>query len=222
VLLQGAQVSWGFFPALGVAPERGRIFTRDEDTPGHEHEVVLSDALWRSRFQANPEILNRVIHLNGAPYTVIGIMPRGFAFPRANEMPGDFTFPAATGLWVPMALPAVTPRFTPSELATVGRLQPGITVAQAQAAMDLFAERMDREHPAWKGWSRSMVTPLQRQVAGDTRRPLMLVLLAVAAVLLIACLNIAGLLLTRPSHASANSLSARRWAPAPRACFARC
>ncbi|HEX3661384.1 MAG TPA: ABC transporter permease [Acidobacteriaceae bacterium] len=196
-LLQGAEVSSGFFPALGISPELGRIFTREEDTPGHEHEVVLSDALWRSRFHADPGILNRVIHLNGLPYTVIGIMPRGFAFPRANEMPGDFTFAAATGLWVPVALPAITPRFTPSELAAVGRLQPGVTVAQAQASMDLFAERMDREHPAWKGWSRSIVTPVQRQVAGDTRRPLLLLLAAVAAVLLIACLNVAGLLLTR-------------------------
>lgn len=196
-LLQGAEVSWGFFPALGVSAAYGRIFTREEDTPGHEHEVVLSDALWRSRFHSRAGILNRVIHLNGLPYTVIGIMPRGFAFPRANEMPGDFTFAAATRLWVPLALPAITPRFTPSELAAVGRLQPGVTVARAQASMDLFAERMDREHPAWKGWSRSVVTPLQRQVAGDTRRPLMLLLAAVAAVLLIACFNVAGLLLTR-------------------------
>ena len=196
-MLEGARVSWGFFPALGVSPELGRTFTREEDTPGNEHEVVLGDALWRSRFHADPSILNRVIHLNGAPYTVVGIMPRGFDFPRANEMPGDFTFAAETQLWVPIALPAVTPRFTSSELAIVARLQPGLTVAQAQGAMDLFAERMDREYPVMKGWSRSLVTPLQRQVAGDTRRPLLLILSAVGVVLLIVCFNVAGLLLTR-------------------------
>lgn len=196
-MLQGALVSWGFFPALGVQPELGRIFTRKEDTPGHEHEVVLSDALWRSRFYADRSIVNRTIHLNGLPYIVVGVMPSGFSFPHASEMPGDFTFPEETQLWVPIALPAVTPRFTPSELAIVARLQPGLSVAQAQAAMDLFAARMDREQPSMKGWSRSRVTSLQRQVAGDTRMPLVLILSAVAMVLLIVCFNVAGLLLTR-------------------------
>ena len=196
-MLEGALVSWGFFPALGVQPELGRFFTREEDSPGHEHEVILSDTLWRSQFHADPSIVNRVIHLNGATYTVIGVMPRGFGFPRANEMPGDFTFAAETRLWVPLALPAVTPRYTPSELAVVGRLQPGVSLAQAQAAMDLYAQRMDRELPAGKGWSRSRVTSLQKQVAGDSSKPLLLILGAVALVLLIVCFNVAGLLLAR-------------------------
>jgi predicted permease len=196
-MLEGAQVSWGFFPTLGISPALGRTFTREEDTPSKEREVVLGDALWRSRFHADPSILNRVIHLDGTAYTVVGIMPRGFDFPRANEMPGDFTFASKTQLWVPIALPAVTPRFTSSELAIVGRLQPGVSVAQAQDAMDLFAQRMDREHPEMKGWSQSLVTPLQRQVAGDTGRPLLLILSAVGVVLLIVCFNVAGLLLTR-------------------------
>jgi predicted permease len=196
-MLEGARVSWGFFPALGVSPRLGRIFTREEDTPGREQEVVLGDSLWRSRFHADPSIVNRTIRLNGAPYTIIGVMPRGFAFPRANEMPGDFDFPSETQLWVPAAMPAVTPPFTPSELAVVGRLESGLTVAQAQAAMDLFATRMDVLYPVMKGWSRSRVTPLQRQVAGDTRKPLMLIFSAVAVVLLIVCFNVAGLLITR-------------------------
>lgn len=196
-MLEGARVSWGFFPALAVQPEQGRFFTRDEDIPGHEREVVLSDALWRNRFHADSSILNHVIRLNGAPYTVVGIMPRGFGFPRANEMPGDFTFAAETQLWVPLALPAVTPMFTPSELAVIARLQPGISVAQAQAAMDLFAEREDRQMPTAKGWSGSRVTPLQEQVVGDSRKPLFLMLSAVALVLFIVCFNVAGLLLTR-------------------------
>ena|SRR6185312_5707340 len=196
-MLEGAQVSWAFFPALGVSPALGRAFTREEDTPGKEREVVLGDALWRSRFHADPAILNQVVHLNGMAYTVVGIMPRGFDFPRANEMPGDFTFAAKTQLWVPLALPAVTPRFTSSELAFVARLQPGLSAVQAQKAMDLLAERMDREHPEMKGWSRSLVTPLQRQVAGDTGKPLLLILSAVGLVMLIVCFNVAGLLLTR-------------------------
>ena len=196
-MLEGAHVSWGFFPALGVQPEQGRFFTREEDSAGHEREVILSDTLWRNRFHADSSILNHAIHLNGAPFTVVGIMPAGFAFPRANEMPGDFTFPAETQLWVPLALPAVTPMFTPSELAIVGRLQSGLSVAQAQAAMDLFAQRMDREMPAAKGWSGSRVTALQKQVAGDSLKPLLLMFSAVALILLIVCFNVAGLLLTR-------------------------
>jgi len=196
-MLEGARVSWGFFPALGVQPELGRFFTPVEDSPGHEHEVVLSGALWRDQFHADPSIVNRVIHLNGAPYTVIGIMARGFGFPRANEMPGDFTFAAETRLWIPLVLPAITPRYIPSELAVVGRLQPGVSLAQAQAAMDLFAQRMDRELPAARGWFYSRVTPMQKQVAGDTRRPLLLILGAVALVMLIVCFNVAGLVLAR-------------------------
>ena len=196
-MLEGALVSFGFFPALGVEPELGRFFTQDEDTPGHEHEVVLSDAVWRSRFHADPSIVNRPIRLNGMAYLVVGVMPRGFGFPRASEMPADFNFPRETQLWVPIALPAITPKYTPSELAIVARLQLGVSVAQAQAAMNLFASRMDRLHPEMKGWSASRVTPLQRQVAGDTQKPLLLILGAVAVVLLIVCFNVAGLLLAR-------------------------
>jgi putative ABC transport system permease protein len=196
-LLEGLRVSWGFFPALGVQPALGRIFTQQEDQPGHEHEVLLSNAVWLERFNRDAGIVGRVIDLNGTAYTVVGIMPAGFAFPHANEMPPDFTFPRDAELWVPAAMPAVTPRFTPSELALVGRLQPGISVARAQANMDLYASRMDRLFPKAKGWFGSMVTPLKKQVAGDAEQPLMLMLSAVGAVLLIVCFNVASLLLTR-------------------------
>lgn len=196
-LLEGLRVSSGFFPALGVQPVLGRIFTQEEDQPGHEHEVLLSNAVWRGRFGADAAIVGRTIDLNGAPYVVVGIMPAGFTFPHANEMPSEFSFPPATELWVPAAMPAVTPRFTPSELALVGRLQPGVSVAQAQANMDLFASRMDRLFPKAKGWFGSTVTPLKEQLVGDTQRPLLLMLSAVGVVLLIVCFNVAGLLLTR-------------------------
>ncbi|HEX5234214.1 MAG TPA: ABC transporter permease [Silvibacterium sp.] len=197
VLLEGLRVTWGFLPALGVPPVLGRIFTPEEDQPGHEREVLLSNSVWRNRFHSNPGIVGRAIDLNGSPYTVVGVMPPGFAFPRANEMPGDFDFPREAQIWVPAAFPAVTPRFTPSELAIIGRLRPGVSLQRAQADMDLFAAQMDRLTPQAKGWSRSRVTPLQRQVAGDSRRPMLLMLCAVGAVLLIVCFNVAGLLLTR-------------------------
>ena len=199
VRLDGLRVSAGFFPALGVSPALGRTFTNDEDRPGNEREVVLGDALWRQAFGADPNILGRSIQLNGAPYTVLGVMPPGFAFPHANEMPNVFTFAPRVQLWVPLALDrrnSMIPN-EPDELAIVGRLKPGITISQAQADMNLMGKRLEDQRRNGQGWFNSRVTPLTRQAAGDTRQPLLLILAAVGVVLLIACSNIASLLLTR-------------------------
>jgi putative ABC transport system permease protein len=196
--LDGLRASAEFFPALGVQPVLGRAFTPEEDQPGHEHEVLLSYGLWREHFGADPGILGRSLELNGAAYTVIGVMPPGFAFPRKEEMPGSFEFPREAALWVPLALPAAKLHpDDPDELAVIGRLRPGATIEQAQAEMNVFARRMETEIPRGKGWFNSRVTPLTRQVAGDTRRPLLLVLAAIGVVLLIACANVANLLLSR-------------------------
>lgn len=196
--LDGLRASAEFFPALGVQPVLGRAFTPEEDQPGHEHEVLLSYGLWREHFGADPGILGRSLELNGAAYTVIGVMPPGFAFPRKEEMPGSFEFPREAALWVPLALPAAKLHpDDPDELAVIGRLRPGATIEQAQAEMNVFARRMETEIPRGKGWFNSRVTPLARQVAGDTRRPLLLVLAAIGVVLLIACANVANLLLSR-------------------------
>ena len=197
--LEGIRASAGFFPALGLAPQIGRFFTSAEDQPGHEHEVILTDQLWRDRFSSDPAILGRAVELNGSPYTVVGVMPPGFAFPRSTEMPGSFTFPRETQLWVPLALPpAPLHPYDPSELAVIGRLKPGTSIGQAQAEMDVFARRLEQQYgPQGKDWFNSRVTPLAHQVAGDTRRPLLLILGAVGVVLLIACSNVASLLLAR-------------------------
>ncbi|MHB8485188.1 MAG: ADOP family duplicated permease [Candidatus Acidiferrales bacterium] len=199
VRVDGLRASAGFFPSLGVSPSLGRTFTDEEDRPGNEHEVVLGDALWRQRFGADPGILGRAIDLNGAPYTVIGVMPRGFAFPRANEMPDIFTFAPQIQLWVPLALDrrsTMIPNES-DELAVIGRLKPGVTVAQAQADMDIMGKQLESQRRNGQGWFNSDVTPLARQAAGDTRQPLLLILAAVGVVLLIACSNVASLLLTR-------------------------
>jgi putative ABC transport system permease protein len=197
-LLDGIRASAGFFPALGIAPVCGRAFTQEEDQPGHEHEVVLSHALWSDRFGADCRVVGRAVRLNGEAYTVVGVMPAGFAFPRGEEMPVSFDFPREAQLWVPLALPPAPP-FKPGwdDLALIGRLKPGVTAAAAQAELDVFAKRLEAEIPASKGWLNCRVTPLARQVAGDTRRPLLLLLGAVGVVLLIACSNVANLLLAR-------------------------
>jgi putative ABC transport system permease protein len=194
--LDGFRASADFFTALGVVPQLGRTFTAEEDQPGHEYEVVLSDHLWREQFGADRGIVGRAVRLNGYAYTVVGVMPAGFMFPRAEEMPSSFNFPREPQLWVPVAIPA-EPRGGPSELALIGRLKPELTITQAQAAMNLVTARAELKNSQWKGWFTTRIVPLERQVTGDTRRPLQLMFAAVGIVLLIACSNVGNLLLTR-------------------------
>jgi predicted permease len=194
--LDGFRASAEFFPALGISPALGRTFTAEEDQPGHEYEVVLSNQLWRERFGADPNILGRAVQLNGYAYTVVGVMPAGFVFPRAEEMPSSFNFPREAQLWVPLAV-ATEPKGGPSELAVIARLKAGIGIEQAQAAMDLVTRHAEEKDPQWKGWFNTRIVPLTRQIVGETERPLQLMLGAVGIVLLIACSNVANLLLAR-------------------------
>jgi len=194
-LLEGLSVSAGFFAVLGIAPELGRVFTAGEDQPGHDHEVILSYSLWRDKFGQSNTILGSSIDLNGYQYSVIGIMPPGFNFPHASEMPDSFDFPRSAQIWVPLPIPTTPIPFESSELAVMALLKPGVSIAQAQSELNLFASREDREFPKAKGWFSSKVTPLRQQVTGEARRPLLLLLSAVGLVLLIACSNVASLLL---------------------------
>ena len=194
-LIEGVRASQGFFPVMGVSPVLGRTFTGEEDHPGHELEVVLSYALWRASFGADNGIVGRVIHLNGFPYTVIGVMPAGFSFPTPEGLPPDIDVPKRTQLWVPLALPAAPPQ-GPSDLEVVGELKPEISLAQAEQALNAFDRRWVEKRPTAKGWF-STVVPLEQQTVTNTRRPLLLLLDAVCVVLLIACSNVAGLMLNR-------------------------
>jgi predicted permease len=198
VRLDGISASSGFFAVMGVEPALGRTFAPAEDVPGAGHVVVLSDALWHEQFSADRGVLGQTIDLNGAPYTVIGVMPRGFEFPRANEMPNSFTFARRPQLWVPLQLdrgPMIPAE--PSELAVIGRMKPGVTLPEAQAELNVMAKRLEAQIPLGKGWFGSKAIALSQQVAGDTRAPLLLILGAVGVVLLIACSNVASLLVTR-------------------------
>jgi putative ABC transport system permease protein len=193
-LITGFRVSAGFFPTLGVEPQFGRWFTQEEDQPGHEREVILSDRLWRQRFGGNPHILGQTLDLNGVSYLVIGIMPTGFMFPHAEEMPASFDFPRKAELWVPLAAPAAAAPDASDDLAIVCKLRPGVTYLQAQSEMETFATRMEAQTKA-KGWYSSRITPLVRQVSGDVRSPLLLTFCSVGIVLFIVCANVANLLL---------------------------
>jgi len=193
--VNASRMTAGVFSALGVNPQLGRVFTVDEDE--HSQQVaVLSYATWVSRFQRDAQILGKKILLDRKPFVVIGVMPRNFEFPLVT---GQLN---RTELWVPMS-------FTGQELAPVsaanwsysmvGRLKPGTTAKQAESDAETVALGIMRNYPAMMGNLRisAMVRPLQEETTEQTKPLLKTLFLAVAVVLLIACVNLAGLMLVR-------------------------
>jgi len=193
--VNAARLTAGVFPALGVAPELGRVFTVNEDEHS-EQVVVLSHATWVSRFHHDPQILGQKILLDRKPYIVIGVMPRNFEFPLVT---GQLN---RSELWVPMS-------FGPGELTPgaaanwsyqmVARLKPGVSAKQAESDAETVAQEIMRGYPAMMGNLRisAMVRPLQLDTTEQTRPLLRTLFMAVAVVLLIACVNLAGLMLVR-------------------------
>ena len=182
-------VSANLFPLLGVPPALGRTFVADEDRPGANKVAVLSHALWQTRYGGDPQIINRDIQLDGAKYTVIGVMPAGFQF-----MENDVR------LWVPLAMDAEDAANRGGHFLTVvGRLKQGVTLNQAQADLSAVMARIAKDHPneTFDGKLGAFALPLREQLAGDVRGSLLVLLVAVAFVLLIDCANVAGLLLAR-------------------------
>jgi len=178
--IHGEQVTANFFATLGVQPQLGRGFLPAEETPAHAQVAVLSDAFWRAHFQGSREVLGKTIILDGAPHTIVGVMPAGFE-------------PAAE-LWVPAVLDP-----TNNHIAfrnAIGRLAPGATVARAKAELD--AVKAQREAAAHRRDDTEMViAPLRDSIVGAARPALLVFLGAVGCVLLIACVNVANLLLSR-------------------------
>ncbi|HEY4219479.1 MAG TPA: ABC transporter permease [Gemmatimonadaceae bacterium] len=192
--LDGVQATGEFFQTLGVAPEIGRFYERANETPGSDHVAVLSDAVWRRRFGADPNIIGRVITLNAESFTVIGVAARGFAFPRGSEMPGDFQFAAVPEVWVPLKPPA----HGITDLAIVGRLRAGVTYLAARQDMDRVMAVVRRTVPIIKN-SRpdELLVPLREQLVGRVEPMLVSLLAGVVLVLVIACVNTAQLLLAQ-------------------------
>jgi predicted permease len=188
-----ARMTPSVFSVLGVAPLMGRVFTPEEDTQ-RAQVMVLSYFAWKSRLNGNPKVIGTVIDLDRKPYTVIGVMPRDFAFPLVVSRFGPCE------LWVPMSFRAQ--ELTPDQgwsLQMVGRLKPGVTVAQAQDdARSVAAQIMRNYPPDMSNFRiRPVVYPLHENTVVQTRPLLRMLFLAVAVVLLIACANFAGLLLVR-------------------------
>jgi predicted permease len=185
-VVTGYQFSAEYFRLLGTRPELGRTFLNDEDRPGGPDVVVLGEAIWRRTFGADPNIVGKSITLTGKPFTVVGVMPPSFKYPSRVE------------LWTPLSLPSSSlTNYEDTGLRILARLKPGVTIKQAQAQMDSIQERIAQEHPQTDSGNSVSVVPLREEIAGEVKMPLLILLGAVGFVLLIACANIASLMLAR-------------------------
>jgi putative ABC transport system permease protein len=184
-------VSAGFFEVVRARPALGRVFRREEDTPGGRHVVILSDRFWRAEFGGHPDVIGRTVTLNGEAYTIVGVMPATASVASWRGMASD--------VWIPLAT-------TDEQRAArgnhnrdgVARLKPDVELTQAQAEMDAITARLAREFPQTDGggWGAAVI-PMQEEIVGNSRTMLLLLLGAVGLVLLIACANVGNLLFTR-------------------------
>lgn len=186
--LLATEITANMFPLLGVKPALGRNISPEEDTPAGDHVVILNHAVWLANFGGDPHIVGKQIWLNNfAKYTIIGVMPRGFIFPDRE-----------TQIWTPM-------RFSDKDLVNFGshylhvvaRLKPGVSLSSANADLSIIAKRLQQEHPQDNAKEGAFAIPLRDRLAGSSRLAAMILLGAVGFVLLIACANVANLLLAR-------------------------
>ncbi|HKY45884.1 MAG TPA: ABC transporter permease, partial [Pyrinomonadaceae bacterium] len=185
--LLAGRVSAGLFKTLGVNPLLGREFYPEEDQPGSDKVVIISEGLWHRRFGSEANVIGKTLRLSGEDYTVIGVMPKSLRLPDQRERE----------LWTPIA-------FTENEriyhhvrfVEAIARLKPRVTLDQAQAEMAAIASRLSQEHDANQGWT-VRVAPVLDFAVGDARKILWILFSAVGLVLLIACANVTNLLLAR-------------------------
>ncbi len=203
--VEGNPVTANLFPVLGVSPILGRQFTPEEDRPGARKVALISYGLWQRRFGGVASVLRRDVRLDGVPHRIVGVMPRGFAFPERSDV------------WIPIG-------FTSRQLAirdnhylrVFARLKPGITLIQARRDMARVAAELARDYPATNTGLGAVVVGLREQMAGDARLGLWVLLGGVACLLLLAAANVSGLLLVRNISRSRElavcvALGAGRW-----------
>jgi predicted permease len=172
-----------YFRILGVAPEMGRTFS-DEEAQSKAEVTVISDKFWRNTLHGDPTIVGRAITLDAKPYTIVGVMPPGFEYPPRTE------------LWKPLFLTSPDD-YEHRFIRVIGRLKSGISIAEAQVRMNALESQLAAQHPKTDAGNETWVEPLRHQLSGDIRLPLLALFGAVGLVLVIACVNIASLFLTR-------------------------
>ena len=187
-----ATVSWGMFAALKVTPIAGRAFSRNDDEPGAAPVVLVSERLWRQQFAGDPGVLGRSLMLNGRAFTVVGILPARFQFPYSTPAP-QIWIPVQHLSWMPVMARGRGGHY----LRTIARLKPGVALPQAQADMQALQARLQHDYPDDIAKWQVELTPLEESLSRNVRRPLLLLLAAVGLLLLVACINVANLLLAR-------------------------
>jgi putative ABC transport system permease protein len=194
----GSRVEPTLFQTLGVRPLLGRTFTAEESVPGAPRVAVISHALWQRRFGAARDVVGRTVTLSGERYSIIGVMPPGFAFPRGAELPPGLQFGARTDIWAPLAFSGTDlTNYGTMNLSAIARLAPGVAPSAAEAQLAAFGTRRMRELEVPPGQLAYSMVSIEDQAARSVRQGLLVLLGAVGFVLLIACTNVANLLIAR-------------------------
>jgi putative ABC transport system permease protein len=188
----GEKVTASYFPVLGVQPIRGRAFTGDDDRPGADPVVILSHERWQQRFGSDPNLIGSALKLDGEKFTVIGVMPPTF------RSPGQFGFPDKLQFYVPAAYPPdLLASHGDHEVGVIARLAPGVSIRRAQAELDSISSQLQQAHPDSNRGIRAVIAPLGEDIVRNVRSSLWVLFGAVSLILLIACSNVANLLLVR-------------------------